>query len=64
MDEREKAIENLVMDCILAHQESIIVKLIFELERDYTELASLATMGQYQSDWTHKEVLDFVTYEV
>ena len=62
-EERERAIEILVGDCINAHQETIIVKLIAELERDYVELAQLATMGKYQKNWTHKQVLDFVTFE-
>jgi hypothetical protein len=63
MDDREKAIEILISDCIIAHQESIIVKLISELERDYVELAKLATMGEYSEDWTHRQVLDYITYE-
>mgnify|MGYP003126055944 CR=1 FL=1 len=62
-EEREKAIEILVGDCIMAHQESIIVKLISELERDYVELAKLATMGEYTEEWTHPQVLDYITYE-
>ena len=61
--EREKAIASLVDDCIIAHQETIIVKLIAELEKDYQELAELATLGEYTPSWTHKQVLDFVTYE-
>lgn len=63
MTEREQAIERLVMDAIIAHQEYLIVKLISSLEEDYTELARLATMGSYKDGWTHKEVLDYVTLE-
>ena len=63
MDDREKAIEILVNDCIIAHQESIIVKLIAELERDYVELAKLTTMGEYMEEWTHLQLLDYITYE-
>jgi hypothetical protein len=63
MNERESAIETLVADCIIAHQEYILVKLISELETDYQELAKLATMGEYKKDWTHKKVLDYITFE-
>jgi len=63
MDSREKAIETLVLDCIVAHQETILVKLISELEANYIELAKLSSMGEYQSSWTHKQLLDFITYE-
>jgi hypothetical protein len=63
MTEREKAIQLLVSDCLVAHQEIIIVKLIAELEKDYEDLAKLATMGEYNTNWTHPEVLDYITYE-
>ena len=63
MNSREQAIENLVLDCIVAHQESIIVKLITELESNYIELAKVSSMGEYQSSWTHKQLLYFITYE-
>ena len=62
MTKREEEIENLVYDCIVAHQETIIVQLIYQLEKDYKELARLVTMDEYKSDWTHKQVLDYITY--
>lgn len=62
MTKREEEIENLVYDCIVAHQETIIVQLIHQLEKDYKELARLVTMDEYKSDWTHKQVLDYITY--
>lgn len=61
--DRRKKLESLVTDCIIAHQESIIVGLIEQLEKDYKELALLATMGEYKDSWTKQQVLDFVTYE-
>jgi len=63
MNDREKDIERLVSDCIIAHQETIIVKLISKLEQEYRDLANLATLGEYKNSWTHKEVLDYITYE-
>ena len=62
--ERLTSIETLVADCILSHQEAIIVRLIEQLESDYVELAKLATMGEYKTNWTHREVLDYITYEL
>jgi len=61
--EREEMLAALVTDCIISHNEAIIVKLLAELEKQYQELARLSTMGEYKSDWTHKQVLDYVTYE-
>ena len=60
---REKAIEKLVYDCQIAHQEAIIVQLIYRLEKEYKELAMLASLGEYQDTWTHQKLLDYVTYE-
>lgn len=63
-EERLYFLETLVSDCFLAKQESIIVKLIMQLEDDYRELATLGTMGKYEPDWTHREVLDYITKEL
>ena len=60
---REKSIEKLVNDCVLAHQEAIIVQLIYRLEKEYKEVAMLARLGEYQETWTHQKLLDYVTYE-
>jgi len=63
MKDREEEIQSLVEDCVIAHQEIILVKLIAKLEQEYKELAKLATLGEYRDNWTHRELLDFVTYE-
>ena len=63
-EERQYFLETLVSDCFLANQESIIVKLIMQLEDDYKELATLGTMGKDEVDWTHKQVLDYITKEL
>lgn len=62
-EEKIKSIETLVNDCHIAHQETIIVQLIYRLEKEYIELAELATMGNYKNSWTHKDVLNYITYE-
>lgn len=59
----EYFIDGLVYEAIATHNEIIIIELIKKLESDYIEIASLATMGQYKKNWTHLEVLDYITYE-
>lgn len=63
MNKREEEISKLVCDCLIAHQEIILIKLIAQLEKEYKEIASLATFGQYKDGWSHREVLDYITYE-
>lgn len=60
-EDRKKSIASLVSDCYIAHQEAIIIELIAHLEQDYKELAQLSTMGEYKEDWTHRQVLDYIT---
>ncbi len=62
-EERFKSIETLVTDCYIAHQEDIIVRLIYQLEKEYGELASLASLGEYQKHWSHDYLLNYITYE-
>lgn len=52
----------LVNECILTHNEEVLVELISRLESDYVDVARLATFDSYKTDWTHQEVLDFITY--
>ena len=60
---REKILRELVTDCFVAHQPEIIIRLLIQLEDEYLEIAKLATMGEYKTTWTHKQVLDYITYE-
>ena len=62
MNNREEEISQLVQDCFIAHQEIILIKLIVQLEKEYKEIAQLSTLGEYNPNWTHKEVLDYITY--
>ena len=62
MNNREQEISQLVQDCLIAHQEIILIKLIVQLEKEYKEIAQLSTLGEYNPNWTHKEVLDYITY--
>ena len=62
-EEKISSIETLVGDCIKTHNEAIIVHLIFRLEKEYRELATLSTYGEYDTGWTHLEVMNYTTYE-
>jgi len=55
-------IRDLVHECIDTHNEEVLVQLIYRLEKDYIEIAKLASMGDYNAGWTHKEILDYMTY--
>jgi hypothetical protein len=60
---RLDAIRKLIGDSIYSKNEEVIANLIFRLEKEYVELAELSTYGEYKRNWTHKQVLDFVTKE-
>jgi hypothetical protein len=62
-EERLKAIQSLVTDCYIAHQEDIIAGIIYQLEKEYDELATLSSLGEYKKEWSHDYLLDFITYE-
>ncbi len=55
-------IRELVTECVLTHNEEVLVELISRLESDYVDVCRLATFDAYKTDWTHQEVLDFITY--
>lgn len=55
-------IYNLVNECILTHNEAILVELIYRLEKEYVDIAKLATMGEYKGGWTHEEVMNYITF--
>lgn len=63
MNTRIEEIQRLVDDCIISNNNVIITQLIFQLEKDYKELAKLSTLGAYKDNWTHLEVLNYITTE-
>lgn len=60
---RFEEIESLVDDCVISNNTVILTQLIVQLEKDYKELAELATFGAYKDDWTHIELLNYITEE-
>lgn len=61
---RLDAIRKLLSDSIYSHNEEVIVNLIFKLEKEYVELAKLSTFGEYKREWTHPQLLDYITKEM
>ena len=60
----EEAIRSLIYDCVNSNNIEIMVQIIIQLKKDYQDLAKLATMGYYDGKQTHKEVMDYITFEV
>ena len=54
--------QDLVYECIATHNEEVLIELINSLKKEYIDLAKLSTFGEYQKEWTHEDVLNFVTY--
>lgn len=52
---------NLVNECIISHNEALLVELIYRLEKEYVDIALLSTMGEYKGNWTHAELLNYIT---
>lgn len=66
MEENKKDVEEmtqLVEECIKNNKLIFLATLICKLQKDYEDLAKLSTEGNYKPNWTHKEVLDYLTYE-
>lgn len=53
----------IINECIRTNKLDFIANLIVTLQNDYTDLARLTTDGNYQPNWTHKQTLDYLTYE-
>jgi hypothetical protein len=59
-----EAVRNLVNEAIQTNSIEFLVKLIHNLQKEYVELAELATLSSYQPTWSHKKLMDYVTKEV
>lgn len=60
--EHLERLRNLVTECFLTHNQEVLVKMIYKLQQEYVEIAKLATLNEYKTTWTHKEVLDHITF--
>lgn len=62
-EKEQRDTEELVYECVMTHNEEVLVNLIISLKNDYCELAELSTFGDYKtSEWSHQDVLNYVTY--
>ncbi len=53
----------LIDECIVQNKVEFLAKLIVTLQENYVDIATLSTDGNYHEQWTHKQVLDYLTYE-
>lgn len=63
-DQTLQAIRDIVNEAISTGQQEFLVEIIHRLQEEYRELAKLSTFGQYNTKWTHKQTLDYITKEV
>lgn len=63
MNTKLKETIKLIEDCVHDNKIEFLAKLIIKLESEYIDIARLATDDNYQSNWTHLQVLDYLTYE-
>lgn len=54
---------SLIEECVQQNKLQFLAELVTKLEQEYIELARLITNDNYTSEWTHKQVLDYFTYE-
>jgi type IV secretory pathway VirB4 component len=65
MNHKIKVKETLEMieTCVYSNKLEFLAELIVKLESEYIDLARIGTDDNYQSNWTHVQVLDYMTYE-
>lgn len=57
-------LRELVYEAIQTNNIEFLVKLIHNLQKEYVELAELATLSAYDPKWSHKKLLDYITKEI
>ena len=60
---RVSAMLKIVHQAIKDDNLQFLATLLAKLQQDYEEIATLSTDGSYQPNWTHTQVLDYLTYE-
>jgi type IV secretory pathway VirB4 component len=54
---------DFIEECIHSNKLEFLAQLIVKLESEYIEIARISTDDNYKSNWTHLQVLDYLTYE-
>ena len=60
--DREKAMLAVIEDCVRQNKLDILAKILYQLQAEYYEVCKLATDGEFEVTWSHKDVLDYLTY--
>jgi type IV secretory pathway VirB4 component len=66
MSENKRTVKetlDMIEGCVYSNKLEFLAQLIVRLESEYVELARIGTDDNYQSNWTHLQVLDYMTYE-
>jgi hypothetical protein len=66
MEQNKQKVDDIlkiINECVRTNKLDFIANLIVTLQNDYTDLAKLTTDDNYQPNWTHKQTLDYLTYE-
>lgn len=62
MNKKQQTID-LIEECMHNNRIEFLAELIIKLESEYIEIARISTDDNYKSNWTHLQVLDYLTYE-
>ena len=61
--EETKIMIGVIENCIKENKIEFLANLMVTLQREYREIASLSTDGEYQLTWTHHQTLDYLTFQ-
>ena len=63
VDEKLQAMLDVVKDCVAKDKLEFLATILCNLQKEYQEVCKLSTDGEYNPTWTHKQVLDHLTYQ-
>tara|TARA_R100000278_G_C5446840_1_gene155799 strand:- start:607 stop:819 length:213 start_codon:yes stop_codon:yes gene_type:complete len=55
-------IRSIVEDALISNDAEYLTLIITKILTEYIELAQLSTDGNYEKNWTHSDVLNYLTY--
>ena len=63
MNTKKQQTIDLIEDCMHNNRIEFLAELIMRLENEYIEIARISTDDNYQTNWTHLQVPDYLTFE-
>lgn len=63
MNTKKQQTIDMIEECMHNNRIEFLAELILRLESEYIEIARISTDDNYQPNWTHLQVLDYLTYE-